>query len=135
MLSLGYGGLRAILLLMLLSAMANGSDLQKSSDDGSCVVGMDGACVVEDENNDNHIVREMMMIDTTAVDSLGVEQELLDAASKQLYEKSKIYMTETVYGDESFAPVREKVRVHIMSQGMKRVCCHDLYSWLAGLRI
>ena len=94
------------LLATLVLSPVNGSE-QEQPARGSCVVDNDGACVVETDDENSH-----QLMDAAVADLFGVEQELLDAASMQHFEKSKKYMTETVFQDESFKSVREKVRVY-----------------------
>lgn len=89
------------LLATLILSPLNGSDTPP----GLCVVSTDGACIVEADETSHE------KTDAAGADSFGVEQELVDAALKQHYEKSKIYMAEAVYRNESLISVREKVRV------------------------
>jgi hypothetical protein len=94
------------LLATLVPSPLNGSE-HKQPAPGSCVVDNDGACVVETDDENSH-----QLMNAVVADLFGVEQELLDAASMQHFEKSKIYMTETVFQDELFKSDREKVRVY-----------------------
>ena len=70
------------LLATLVLSPVNGSE-QEQPARGSCVVDNDGACVVETDDENSH-----QLMDAAVADLFGVEQELLDAASMQHFEKS-----------------------------------------------